>query len=450
MNKLVQSREVHPVFRGVDIPNYDFLSNCIRCGLCLPHCPTYALTFREKSSPRGRIRLMKSIAEGEMEITPGFIDEMYFCLDCQACETACPAGVKYGALVEASRAQIEEHRLLSRRERFLKWLFLEWVFRSDKRLKFVARLLRLYQSSGLESLLGRSALMSFIAPKLARIQALAPRISRRFSDEYLPEIITPSSKRKYRVGFLTGCLMNVMYADVNDDTVQVLLRNECEVVIPRGQICCGSLHAHNGLMSTARVLARQMVETFESYRLDAIVTNSAGCGAFMKQYSHVLAEDEEYRERANRIAQKTKDISEFLLDINFVPPEKEIKKRVTYHEACHLVHTQKVSQQPRQILRSIPGIEITELNEATWCCGSAGIYNILRYEDSMKLLQRKIENLKQTGAELVIMGNPGCLAQIDYGVRKENLRMEVLHLATLLRRAYGGTDAKHASHGAAG
>ncbi len=436
MSNFQGNTSVVSAFKGADVPSYDFLSNCIHCGLCLPHCPTYALTFREKSSPRGRIRLMKSVAEGEMEITPGFIEEMYFCLDCQACETACPAGVKYGALVEASRGQIEQQKLLNWRQRFWKGVILNWVFLSLSRLKFLARILRLYQSSGIETFVQRTKLLRLLSPRMEKLQSMSPRVSTKFSDESLPESISPSGDRKYRVGLLTGCLMNVLYADVNDDTVQVLLKNHCEVIIPRGQSCCGSLHAHNGMKDTARKLARQLVETFESYRLDAIVMNSAGCGAFMKEYGHLLADEPRYAETARKIAQKVKDLSEFLVSIDFVPPRVEVKKRITYHEACHLVHTQKVSHQPKQILNMIPGVEVAELNEATWCCGSAGIYNIQRYDDSMKLLQRKVDNLRETGADTVIMGNPGCLAQIDFGVKEKNLNMEVLHLATFLRRAY--------------
>jgi len=424
-------------FHGVDVPSFDFLSNCIHCGLCLPTCPTYALTLSEKSSPRGRIRLMKSIAEGEIEITPGFIEEMYFCLDCQACETACPAGVKYGALLEASRTQIEEQRLLSWPERLLKGFFLRWVFISNRRIKSVARLLRFYQISGIEAFIRATKVLRLLSPKLERVQPLSPRISRQFSDDTFGDIIPSRGPRKYRVGFITGCLMNVMYADVNDDTIQVLLENNCEVVIPHGQDCCGSLHAHNGLMDTARSLARKMVDSFDSYLFDAIVMNSAGCSAFMKEYGHVLSDDKEYAERAARLAKKVMDLSEFLVSIDFKRPTTEVRKRVTHHEACHLVHTQKVSQQPKQVLEAIPGLQLAELNEATWCCGSAGIYNIIRYEDSMKLLERKMENLKSTNAEMVVMGNPGCLAQINYGVQKEKLNIEVVHLATLLRRAYG-------------
>jgi glycolate oxidase iron-sulfur subunit len=379
---------------------------------------------------------MRSVAEGELEITPGFVEEMYFCLDCQACETACPAGVKYGSLVEASRAQIEQQRLLSWPQRFWKGLILNWGFLSLGRLKLFARLLRAFQRSGLDAVLKRSGLLRLLSWRMSRLQEMAPRISATFSDESLPEILSPPGERKYRVGFLTGCLMNVLYADVNHDTVKVLLRNGCEVVVPHGQSCCGSLHAHNGLMETARRLARQTVETFEPYRLDAIVMNSAGCGAFMKEYGHLLVEDGEYAVGAQRVARKVKDLSEFLLSIDFVRPQAELNRRVAYHEACHLVHTQKVSQQPREILKMIPGVQLSELNEATWCCGSAGIYNILRYEDSMKLLERKVKNLRDTNADTVVLGNPGCQAQIDLGVRRNHLNIEVLHLATFLRRAY--------------
>jgi glycolate oxidase iron-sulfur subunit len=431
------NKSVTSAFFGVDVPSDDFLTNCIHCGYCLPYCPTYALTLREKSSPRGRIRLMKSIAEGEMPITLGFIDEMYFCLDCQACETACPAGVKYGALVEASRTQIERQNLLTRRERFTKKLIMDWVFLSNRRIKFVARILRFYQNSGIESFLRSTKLLRLIFPKLAKIQPLSPRISRQFTDDTVAEILVPRGPRKHRVGFITGCLMNVMFADVNDDTIQVLLENDCEVIIPHGQECCGSLQAHNGLMDTARSLARKMIDLFDSYRLDAFVMNSAGCGAFMKEYGHVLSDDKEYAERAARFAKKVMDLSEFLVEIEMKRPRMAINKRVAHHEACHLVHTQKVSEQPKQVLEAIPGLELANLDEATWCCGSAGIYNIVRYEDSMRLLDRKMENLKSTSADMVVMGNPGCLAQINYGVQREKLNMEVVHLATLLRRAYG-------------
>jgi glycolate oxidase iron-sulfur subunit len=431
------NKSVTSAFFGVDVPSDDFLTNCIHCGYCLPHCPTYALTLREKSSPRGRIRLMKSVAEGEMAITRGFIDEMYYCLDCQACETACPAGVKYGALVEASRTQIERQNLLTRSEHLIKKLIMDWVFLSNRRIKFIARLLRFYQNSGIESFLRSTKLLRLISPKLARIQPLSPRISRRFTDETVAEILVPHGPRKHRVGFISGCLMNVMFADVNDDTIQVLLENGCEVVIPHGQECCGSLQAHNGLMDTARSLARKMIDIFDSYRLDAIVMNSAGCGAFMKEYGHVLSDDKEYAMRAARFAKKVMDLSEFLVGIGMKSPKRAINKRVAHHEACHLVHAQKVSEQPRQVLEAIPGLKLTNLDEATWCCGSAGIYNIIRYDDSMKLLDRKMENLRTTGADLVVMGNPGCLAQIKYGVQREEMNMEVVHLATLLRRAYG-------------
>jgi len=380
---------------------------------------------------------MKSVAEGEMEITPGFVEEMYFCLDCQACETACPAGVKYGSLVEASRAQIEEQNAMGTKNRILKSVFLAWLFSSEKRLKSTARLLRFYQSSGLGGLLRNTSVLDGLSPKLSRLQEVAPRISAKFSDEFLPEIVPAEGRRKYRVGFLTGCLMNVMYADVNDDTVRVLAKNNCEVVIPRGQICCGSLQAHNGMIKTARRLARKTIESFESYRLDSIVTNSAGCGAFMKEYGDLLVEDDEYSLRARKLSGKVKDFSEFLMAIDFVQPQVPIHKRVTYHEACHLVHSQKISDQPKQLLKMIPGLELVQLEEATWCCGSAGIYNIIRFEDSMKLLKRKMDNIEQTGAEIVALANPGCHGQIEYGAKKGELKVEVLHLATLLRRAYG-------------
>ncbi len=424
-------------FKGIDVPNYDFIVNCIHCGLCLPHCPTYALTGLEKSSPRGRIRLIKSIADGELGMTQGFIDEMYFCLDCQACESVCPAGVKYGALVEAARAQIEQQGKMTLKEKLLKSLIFQWIVVSSKRLKLLARLIRFYQKSGLGRIIASTKILKLLSPRLHNLHALIPRISSQFSDDVLPEVIRPESETKYRVGFLSGCLMNIMYADVNLDTVRVLQENDCEVIVPRGQKCCGSLHGHNGDMETARKLARHNIDVFESYQFDAIVMNSAGCGAFMKDYGHLLKQDEQYRERAELFSNKVKDLSEFLININFKVPRKEIKKKITYHDACHLVHTQRISREPREVLSKIPGLEFVELNESTWCCGSAGIYNIIRYEDSMKLLDRKMQNIETAHAEVVVTTNPGCLAQISFGIHERKLKMEVWHLATLLNKAYG-------------
>jgi glycolate oxidase iron-sulfur subunit len=276
---------------------------------------------------------------------------------------------------------------------------------------------------------------------------LTPVISTTFSSDLLAEVIRPKGQPRYRVGFLTGCIMDVAFADINLDTVKLLLHHGCEVVVPRGQACCGSLQAHNGDMVTARRMARQNVSLFERDDLDYIVMNSAGCGAFMKEYGHVFADDPALRDRAEKVSKKVRDITEFLVETGFRPSNGEggaldasgkkrfSGKRVTYHDACHLVHTQRISQQPRQLLKMVPGIDLVELAESTWCCGSAGIYNVVHYDDSMKLLDRKIENIKSARPDIIVTGNPGCLVQIQHGLRKEGLAIELQHTATFLWRA---------------
>ncbi len=423
-------------FIGVDIPSYDFITNCMHCGLCLPTCPTYALTGLEKSSPRGRIRLMKAIADSNMEITEGFVDEMDFCLDCQACETACPAGVKYGSLIEAARSQIYKQGRISFWEKWLKRFFLGNVLLSKKKLKFLAKLLRFYQNSGVEGFVTKTGIIDLLMPKIAKVHHLSPRIAKKFFDESFPEIIKPEGRIKHRVAFLSGCIMNVAFADVNSDTVEVLRRNGCEIIVPQTQECCGSLQAHNGDFESARKLARQNIDIFSQYEFEAIIMNSAGCGAFMKEYERYLADDTLYAQKAKSFSAKVKDLTEFLLSIDFEKPSHPLNVRVTYHDACHLVHAQHITSEPRAILESIPGIDLVELSESTWCCGSAGIYNIVRYDDSMKFLERKIRNVEATEAEIIVANNPGCLSQMNRGLKLHNVKGEVIHLATLLKRAY--------------
>lgn len=423
-------------FTGIDIPSDDIITNCMHCGLCLPVCPTYSITGREKSSPRGRIRLIKSVAEGTLEITPAFVDEMNFCLDCQACETACPAGVQYGSLVESARNQIRKAGKESFGAAILKKIFLRHVISNRSYLRFVARLLWFYQNSGMEFLLKKSRLLSIIAPTLAKVQDLSPRVDTRYYSDGQPEIIRPAGEVKYRVGFLTGCLMDVAFARVNDDTVRVLLHHDCEVMLPKSQVCCGSLQAHNGDFDVARDLARKNIEVFSRYNLDAIIMNSAGCGAMMKEYGHYLKDDPHYHVQAQALADKIKDLSEFLYDIGLKKPEMNFPHRVSYHDACHLVHSQKVFKQPRALIASIPGIDYQELDEASWCCGSAGIYNVVHYTDSMKFLARKMRNIEITRAEYIVANNPGCLLQMEYGCRTHAVKTQIVHLATLLRKVY--------------
>jgi glycolate oxidase iron-sulfur subunit len=418
----------------LDVPDEEILTRCIHCGLCLQVCPTYNLTFRERSSPRGRIRLIRAVLRGELDITDGFAEEMNFCLDCQACQTVCPAGVRYGRLVEASRVLVA--RSGKDRGRWIKRFFFRRVFPHAARLKRISKWLRFYQQS-IRPLLKKTGVFRWLPAKLRNIEPLAPPVSPFFSDEILPEYIRPNGRVRYRIGFLRGCLMNTMFADINLDTVEVLLVNGCEIWNPAHQVCCGSLAAHNGDFEVARELARKNVDAFFQTELDAIVVNSAGCGAFMKEYGELLADDPEYAEKAHRFSALVKDVHEFLDGIELVPPEHPVQERITYDDACHLIHTQGISEEPRRLLRKIPGVDLVELEEASWCCGSAGIYNIVHYETSMQILARKIEHILETGARIVATGNPGCLVQLRAGVRERGLPIRVVHPISLLRQSYG-------------
>ncbi|MFA6467565.1 MAG: (Fe-S)-binding protein [Bacteroidota bacterium] len=424
------------LFSGVVLPDDDVLTRCMHCGLCLPVCPTYAITGREKSSPRGRIRLIKSVAKGTLGYTDGFIEEMNFCLDCQACETACPAGVKYGSLVESARNQIRTEQKGSFISRSVKWFFIRQVLSKKNSLQFFASMLRMYQRSGIVSLFHRSVLLQKLFPKLTALQDLAPKIDERPFDELYPEIIAPPGTIKYRVGFLTGCVMNSAFAGVHEDTVKVLLHHDCEVVMPKQQVCCGSLQAHNGDFETSRSLAKTNIDIFLSYDLDAIIMNSAGCGALMKEYAFFFRNDPIYEQKAQLISSKIKDLSEFLTAIGLKRPPQEFPHSVSYHDACHLVHSQKISREPRMVIQSITGVLYKEMDEASWCCGSAGIYNVVRHSDSMQILARKVLQIQAVDVEYLVASNPGCIAQLDYGITKNGMKTKIVHLATLLRMAY--------------
>jgi glycolate oxidase iron-sulfur subunit len=412
--------------------DYSVLQQCIHCGMCLPTCPTYDATKHETSSPRGRIALMRAVADGKLAPdSTQFADEMYFCLGCLACETACPAGVNYAEMIEYARAEVEASGAKSSAKRNLvRSLALCWLFANPNRLRFVARLLRMDQAVGF------SKAFSALLPKhLRELQALRPQICDKFSFDLIRKIESPKTTRRYRVGLLTGCVQDVAYSNVNRDTVDVLLANGCEVVTPRSQACCGSLLGHNGELEPARKLARQNLDAFLLQDLDAIIVNSAGCGSFMKRYRHLLPDEP----RAKIWDAKVHDIHEWLVEIGIQTPRggtRPTTSRVTYHEACHLVHGQKISQQPRELLRAVPGLELVELSEATWCCGSAGIYNITQPEMSLALLERKMKHIAATGAQVVATGNPGCIGQIRYGARRFGVNIRVDHPVTLLARAY--------------
>jgi len=417
--------------------DYSVMQQCIHCGMCLPTCPTYVETKIERNSPRGRIALMRAIADGRLEAQKAFADEMYFCLGCLACETACPAGVDYTRLFEMARAEAERSGALASPPRtFLRWLLLDVLLCRQWRLRLVGRLLRFYQAAGWQALVRRSGVLRLLPKTLHVLEAKTPVVKRHFS----PDLIASEEKSEtgaHRVGLLTGCVQDLVYSDVNRDTADVLLANGCTVVTPPAQGCCGSLHAHNGDYETAKDFARRLLDQFDLDRLDAIITNAAGCGSHLKHYDRLLHDDPRYAARARQWSEKVKDISEWLVETGFRAPEKPgTKARVTYHDACHLCHGQKITAQPRDLLAKIPGLQIAPLTESMWCCGSAGIYNLIQPEMADKLLQRKLDHIATTGATIVATGNPGCLLQIQSGLAARGAPIEVVHPVTLLARAY--------------
>jgi len=414
--------------------DYSVVQQCMHCGMCLPTCPTYMETKQERNSPRGRISLMRSIADGELEVTRAFADEMYYCLGCLACETACPAGVKYAELFETARAEVERTGAAGHGQRdFWRWLTLEVLFMRPRLLRFIGRLLHLYQSSGLERLVRASGLLWLLPRKLRELEPQTPRIAPENSDALIANVEAPVTK-KYRVGLLTGCVQDLAFSNINRDTADVLLANGCEVITPRAQHCCGSLHAHNGAIELAQELARTQIDSFELDSLDAIITNAGGCGSHLKKYAHLLHDDPAYAKKAQQWDRKVKDIHEWLVQIGFRKPEVGCGvDTVTYHESCHLCHGQKVVSQPRALLKSIPGLTLAELPESNWCCGSAGIYNITQPEQSAKLLERKVGHIAKTNATVVATSNPGCHLQLRNGLGDV---YTVTQPVTLLAQAY--------------
>lgn len=426
--------------------DYGTILACIHCGLCLPSCPTYELTAEEKHSPRGRIQMMRAIADGRLAMGEAFEDSLSFCLGCFACETACPAGVDYSALFESARDAIERQRAAQGRPSRLKRFLLRRIFPFPRRLKAVARVLRFGRRSGLQGFSVRTGLLRRLAPALAELEPIAPAISRHFSDELIGEVERPQGAISHRVALLTGCVMNVAFAEINRQTADLLLANGCEVHRPPSQACCGSLHGHNGDLETARELARRNIAAFEEAlpldRLDAIVVNAAGCGAFMKEYGHLLADEPQWAARAAAFSTRVRDISEFLWTIERRVPQHAVPLSATYHDACHLLHAQRVAAQPRGLLAEVPGLRVVPLTDAGRCCGSAGIYNLLQPQAAAELCRMKMDAIGQTGAEVVITGNPGCAIQISDGARRFGPKVDVLHPVEVLHRAYfGGAEA---------
>lgn len=418
--------------------DYSVVQQCMHCGLCLPTCPTYDATKLERNSPRGRISLMRAIADGRLEPTKAFADEMYFCLGCLACMTACPAGVNYAELFEHARAEAEQSGVLKSPKRsFIRSFTVGWLFMDLSRLQLVGRAMRLWQDTGLQGFVRRSGVMNLFPKRLRELEAMTPEVEAEFSADLIEPVTPAYAERRFRVAMLTGCAQDLTFASVNRDTVEVLVRNGCEVITPPAQNCCGSLHAHNGEWNLAQTLARRNIDQFPPDQFDAIITNAGGCGSHLKHYAKLLADDPAYVARAYAWDHKVKDIHEWLGEIGIAKPlPLQPEQVVTYHESCHLCHGQKITAQPRQLLKAIPNLKLVELAESNWCCGSAGIYNLTQPEMAGQLLERKMAHVIASRATTVATGNPGCLLQLINGCKQRGVELRVVHPITLLAEAY--------------
>lgn len=414
-----------PKLATLDLPE---LYQCVHCGLCLNQCPTYRATGLEPESPRGRIHLVKAAADGRIELNDRFKEHLYLCLLCRACESACPSGVQYGRIAETAREHIGPPGSPLARS-MLSFVFTQ-LLPYPRRLKLAFALLRFYQRTGLQRML-----RLFLPKRMREMDAMLPAIPKNFfkpEAETLPAI----GPRRARVAMLNGCVMPLMFGEVNHATLRVLRRNGCEVIFPKRQICCGALNIHNGENIAAKKMARQNIDVFLDAGLDAVVVNAAGCGAAMKEYDYLLREDSEYAEKAQRFSALVKDAGEFLAGLGLVGAMTPVNLTVTYQDPCHLAHGQKIRSQPRQLLKSIPGLRVIEMEGSDRCCGSAGIYNLTHAGMSQHLLKEKMQSVGATQADAIVAPNPGCMLQLGYGGKNYGPDIAVYHLMDLLDRAY--------------
>jgi len=412
------------------------VNRCVHCGLCLPYCPTFSILGTEMDSPRGRIFLVKSLAEGRIGLGDATVSHLDLCLGCRACETVCPSGVPYGQLIEAARAEIERQRPGGPLRRLFRWLNFAVLLPNPRMLGLASAGLRFYQVSGLRQVLRATGLLRLLPSPLRDWEPLLPSLPPAKERAPLPELTPADGTRRARVGMLTGCIQQIAFGSQNRATARVLARNGAEVVAPRAQTCCGALHAHAGEHDLAVALARRTIEVFEATQVESVVVNTSGCGAHMKAYGVLLAGDPAWRERAERFASKVRDLSEFLAPEPLRGPLGPVNRIVTYHDPCHIVHGQKISKQPRALLGQIPGLRLVPLKEADWCCGSAGTYNLTQPEMARQLQERKVGHIRETGAEAVVTANPGCIIQIAQGLEAAGALIKVIHLAELLDESY--------------
>jgi len=429
----------HIGFQGSDAPAEADLYRCVHCGLCLSACPTYMQLGVETESPRGRLALMKAVNEGRVPITGRIVSHWEMCLQCRACEAVCPSGVPYGWIMENTRSQVLDQGKRSEGLKDISRLFLRAALPHPGRLRFGAHLLRAYQRSGLQKLVRWTGVLKRLPGRLAGFEAQLPRMGSHFFGPSR-RVRKARGLARWKVGLLSGCVMPLVHGDTMEAAVRVLTRNWCDVVVPPGQGCCGALNAHSGDLEYARDMARRNIDVFLHAGVDRIVVASAGCSAAMKEYPELLAGDLEYSGKAESFSRITVDITEFLAGMPLERPAGAVNRRVTYQDPCHLAHAQGITSQPRAILASIPGLELVEMEQSSMCCGGAGYYSLVQREMAEKVLGSKMGNIAATGAEQVVTANPGCMIQIDQGLRDRGLPGGVCHVVDILDEAYQAAE----------
>jgi glycolate oxidase iron-sulfur subunit len=423
-----------------DHPDEHKWADCVHCGMCLESCPTYEQTGQEQHSPRGRVYLIKSVAEGKLALNEQFKEPVFSCLDCRACTTACPADVDVGGLIEEARGQIRQALPLTGIKGSISRFFLKVIFPNHNRLQSIGGLLRFYQKSGLQKVVRKTKLINMMPKHLVDMESILPVASKSVRKKYENQnIIKAKGETRNEVAFLTGCIMDVVFSDINEATIRVLTRNGNDVTIPKNQTCCGALHVHAGDRDTGRLLAKQNIEAFEGS--DKVIVNAAGCGCALKEYPELFRNEPDWHEKAEKFAAKVEDISKYLHDTGYEKPKAKINTRVTYHDACHLAHGQGIRKEPRNLILDIPGVEMVHMPNSDRCCGSAGIYNLTNPEMASAVLESKMENVPED-VEMISMGNPGCMLQMALGIKKYGRNQKVVHTVQLLDWAYQKEDGK--------
>ena len=415
-------------------PEQKLIDACVHCGFCLTTCPSYRVIGKENDSPRGRIYLMDAINKGEAPLSPASVQHFDSCLGCLACTTACPSGVEYDRLIASVRPQVQRNHPRNLPERMIRGLIFS-LFPHPDRLRLLLTPLLLYQKSGLSRLIRTTGWLKLASPNLAAMESLMPTVTARCFQDNLPERIPAQGEKRYRVGMILGCVQRVFFSDVNEATARVLSANGCEVVIPKSQGCCAALPEHQGEEAQAQALARRMIDSFADTDVDYVIINAAGCGHTLKEYGYILRDDPAYRDKASAFADKVRDVQEFLADVGLTTPLHPLQDTplpLVYQDACHLLHGQKISLQPRQLLKQIPGVELREPLDAALCCGSAGVYNMLQPQVAEELGQMKVANLLKTGAALIASSNPGCSLQIKTHMQQQDKQISLMHPMQLL------------------